>query len=65
MMEMETHSKEEFTLRHLQGTIPVKYSASGWKQISYSMGRTNLASELLRKSERYYLFIRENAIILQ
>ena len=53
MIEIDAHSKEEFTLKHLQGTISVKYSAAGWKQISHSMGRTNLASELLRKSEKY------------
>jgi len=49
---IETTGDTQFILHHLQGTNPVRYSAQGWRQISYSMGRTNLATELLRKSER-------------
>jgi len=49
---IETTGDTQFILHHLQGTNPVRYSAHGWRQISYSMGRTNLATELLRKSDR-------------
>jgi len=49
---IETNGDTEFTLHHLQGTNQVRYSAHGWRHISYSMGRTNLATEILRKSER-------------
>jgi len=49
---IETTGDTQFILHHLQGTNPVRYSAQGWRQISYSMGRTNLATELLRKSDR-------------
>eukprot|EP00092_Neocalanus_flemingeri_P063998 GFUD01077554.1.p1 GENE.GFUD01077554.1~~GFUD01077554.1.p1 ORF type:complete len:1054 (-),score=370.42 GFUD01077554.1:113-3274(-) len=49
---IEGCGETEFTLNHFQGTNPVKYSAQGWRHISYCMGRTNLATELLRKSCR-------------
>jgi len=51
---IEKSGEAEFTLKHLQGTNPVRYSATGWRHVSYNMGRTNLASELLRKSEKEY-----------
>jgi len=49
---IESNGETEFTLNHFQGTNPVKYNAQGWRHISYSMGRTNLATEMLRKSCR-------------
>ena len=36
----------------LQGTAPVRYSAAGWRHLAYSMGRTNLAAEILSKSDK-------------
>ena len=49
---MEKNGEVGFTMKHFQGTSPVMYSAAGWRHISYNMSRTNLASELLRKSEK-------------
>jgi len=49
---IESSGETHFTLNHFQGTNPVKYNAQGWRHISYSMGRTNLATEILRKSCR-------------
>jgi myosin-18 len=45
-------TETQFTLGHLQGTACVRYNAQGWRHISYSMGRTNLATEVLRRSAR-------------
>ena len=50
---VERVGEHEFVLQHCLGTNPVKYSVQGWRHMSYSMGRTNLALELLRKSKRY------------
>lgn len=52
---VEKCGESDFILKHLQGTNQVKYSASGWRHISYNMGRTNLAVELLKKSEKNIL----------
>jgi len=49
---MEANGDTEFILNHMQGTSPVRYNATGWRHIAYSMGRTNLATEILRKSTR-------------
>ena len=49
---MERVGEDEFVLRHSIGTNPVRYSVKGWRNISYAMGRTNLALEVLQKSNR-------------
>merc|ERR1719167_1916164 len=51
------HKDTIFTLNHFQGTNPVRYDAQGWRHISYSMGRTNLATEVLRRTCRSELKI--------
>jgi len=54
---LERVGEDQFILRHSLGTNPVKYSVRGWRHVSYSMGRTNLALELLRKSTRWVYLI--------
>lgn len=54
---MERVGDDEFVLRHCIGTNPVRYSVKGWRNISYAMGRTNLALEMLQKSNREELKI--------
>jgi len=49
---IDSSGDTQFTLHHLQGTNSVRYNALGWRHISYCMGRTNLATEILRKSAR-------------
>lgn len=60
---VERLGEEEFLLRHALGTNPVKYNVRGWRQISYAMGRTNLATELLRKSKREELVVRGSCLM--
>ena len=45
-------SGPQFLLHHLRGTCPVRYDASGWRLTAHNMGRTNLATELLRHTQR-------------
>ena len=44
--------EDGFVLNHLHSTLPVCYSAQGWREMSNNMARTNLAAELLRKSKK-------------
>ena len=44
--------EQSFVLNHLQGSSPVCYSALGWRQIANNMARTNLAAEILSKSDK-------------
>ena len=49
---LERVSDDEFVIRHSIGTNLVRYNVAGWRNISYAMGRTNLALEMLQKSSR-------------
>jgi len=49
---VESCGGTEFILHHMQGTNSVRYDARGWRQLSYWMGRTNLASEIFRKTTK-------------
>ncbi|XP_023320885.1 unconventional myosin-XVIIIa [Eurytemora carolleeae] len=60
---LERVGEDQFILRHSLGTNPVKYSVRGWRHVSYSMGRTNLALELLRKSTRKELCVDNPALL--
>ena len=42
----------QFLLHHLRGSCPVRYDATGWRLTAHNMGRTNLATELLRHTHR-------------
>jgi len=45
-------SGPQFLLHHLRGSCPVRYDATGWRLTAHNMGRTNLATELLRHTHR-------------
>ena len=41
-----------YSVMSVQGTNSVRYSVKGWRHLAHCMGRTNLATELLRKTSR-------------
>ena len=50
--ELTTLKMLTMLIMTLQGTNVVKYSVKGWRHVAHTMGRTNLATELLRKTSR-------------